>query len=69
MNVKLLKRARHDMRIISRDYDFELQFKNADHWEYMYDGSLSETLRIMHNHMRINLKRFYIHTNAPKVIC
>lgn len=69
MNTKLLKMARRNMRIIARDFDVELQFKDSDHWEYMYDGSLSEALRVMHNHMRRNIKPFYIHTNGPKIIC
>jgi hypothetical protein len=69
MKTRLLKMARRHLRIIVKDYAYELQYKEAEHWEYLYDGTLSETLRVMHNHMRRNLKPFYIETNAPKVVC
>lgn len=69
MKIKLLKRARRHLRIIKREYDYELQYKNDTNWEYLYDGALSETLRIMHNHMRRNLQQFYVDANKPEVIC
>lgn len=69
MNTKLLKMARRRLRIVKRDYDYELQARNDSRWEYLYDGSLPETLRIMHAHMRLNLREYYIEVNKPTVIC
>ena len=68
MKIALLKRSRRRLRIIARKHDTELQVRDNERWEYLYNGPVSESLRVMHNHMKVYLKPFYDAKNAPKII-